>query len=65
MDFFDEEKWAKVMAPVLQALVEQGIDRASVKLAPVLQQAIKDGLDGLTVDMSINVEMKVRRREGT
>ena len=60
MDLFDEEKWAKVMEPVLRKLVESAIDRAAEKLAPALQQAIKDGLDGLVVDITV----KVRPREG-
>ena len=59
MDFFDEVKWAKAMEPVLQKLVESAIDRAAEQLAP----AIKDGLDGLTIDVGIDVSMKVRRRE--
>lgn len=54
MDFFDEKKWAEVMKPVLEGMV----DRAAEKLAPALEQAIKRSLDGLEVDVTIKVRQK-------
>ena len=61
MDFFDEQKWAEVMRPVLEGMV----DRAAEKLAPALEQAIKGGLDGLEVDITVRVRQKGTGTGGT